>query len=99
MAAGSAIARENWSAYAVADTMLLPAPGGKGGLAAFARVAASPPGRSTVSVELAGGLVYVGPFGRDGDQAGLAVTSVRVGRALGGGALASQFAYHGKRGP
>jgi len=35
--AGSAIARENWSAYAVADAMLLPAPGGTGGLAAFAR--------------------------------------------------------------
>ena len=95
VAAGSRIARVNWSAYAVADAMLLPAPGGKGGLAAFARVAASPPGRSTVSVELSGGLVYVGPFGRDGDQTGLAVTSVRVGRALGGGALASQFAYHG----
>ncbi len=48
-----------------------------------------------VSLELAGGLVYVGPFGRDGDQAGLAVTSVRVGRAPGGGALATQFAHHG----
>jgi len=95
VATGSAIARENWSAYVVADAMLLPTPGGKGGLAAFARVAASPPGRSTVSIELAGGLVYVGPFGRGGDQAGLAVTSVHVGRALGGGALATQFACHG----
>ena len=94
-ATGSGIARGNWSVYAVADAMLLPALDGKGGLAAFARVAASPPGRSKVGVELAGGLVYVGPFGRDGDQAGIGVTSVRVGRLLGAGALASQYAFHG----
>ena len=95
VAAGSAVARESWSAYAVADAMLLPGPGGKGGLAAFARVATSPQGRSAVSLELAGGLVYVGPFGRDGDQAGLAVTSVRAGQALGSGAAASRFMPHG----
>lgn len=95
VAAGSSIARENWSAYAITDAMLLPAPGGRNGLAAFARVAASPPGRSVVSLELTGGLVYVGPFGRDGDQAGVGITSVRVGQPLGGGALASRYAFHG----
>ncbi len=36
--AGSPIAREDWSGYAVADVMLLPGPNGKGGLAVFARV-------------------------------------------------------------
>ena len=85
--AGSGIARENWSVYAAGDAMLLPAPGG--------RNAASPPGRSVASLELTGGLVYVGPFGRDGDQAGIGITSVRVGQALGGGALASRYASHG----
>jgi len=94
-ASGSAIARENWSAYGVVDAMLLPGPGGKGGLAAFARAAASPSGRSLVSLELAGGLVYNSPFGRDGDQAGFGITSVRVGRPLSGGALASRYAPHG----
>ena len=93
--AGSGVARENWSAYAVADAMLLPGPGGKGGLAAFRRVAAAPQGRSAVSLELAGGLVYMGPFGRDGDQAGFGVTSVRAGQARGTGALASQYAPRG----
>ncbi|HEY4042043.1 MAG TPA: carbohydrate porin [Rhodopila sp.] len=96
VSAGSSIARENFSAYAVADAMLLPGPGGKGGLAAFARVAGSPPGRSQISIELTGGLVYNGPFGRDSDMVGLGVSSVRVGRALGSiGALASQYAFHG----
>ncbi len=95
LAAGSAIAPDNWSAYGVVDAMLLLGPGGKGGLAAFARVAASPSDRSLVSLELAGGVVYNSPFGRDGDQAGFGVTSVRVGRALGGGALASRYAVHG----
>jgi len=95
LAAGSAIARDNWSAYGVVDAMLLPGPGGRGGLAAFARVAASPSDRSLVSLELAGGLVYSNPFGRHGDQAGFGVTSARVGRALGGGALASRYAVHG----
>ena len=94
-AAASSIARENWSVYAVADAMLLPRPGGKGGLAAFGRISASPPGRSGVSLELAGGLVYMGPFGRDGDQVGFGVTSVRVGQALGSGAAASRYAFRG----
>jgi porin len=95
-APGSSIARQNWSAYAVADAMLVPRPGGNGGLAAFARVAASPPGRSAVSAELTGGLVYIGPFGRDGDQVGFGLTSDRVGKALGtNGALASQYRFHG----
>jgi len=82
-AAGSSIARENWSAYAVADATLLTGPGGKGGLLAFARAAMSPAGRSPVSLELAGGLAYKGPFVRDDDQAGLAVTAVRTGRQHG----------------
>ncbi len=96
VAVGSAIAHEDWSVYGVADVMLLPGPGGKGGLAAFARVSASPPGRSEVSTELAGGIVYNGPFRRDGDQVGFAVTSVRVGEPLGSsGALASEYRFHG----
>jgi porin len=69
-AAGSSIARENFSAYAMADAMLLPGPGGAGGLAAFASAAGSPPERSKISVELTGGLVYDGPFGRDSDKVG-----------------------------
>jgi len=93
--AGSSIAREDWSAYAVADVMLLPGSGGKGGLAAFARVAAAPANRSEASSEFAGGLVYIGPFGRDGDQVGFAVSSVRLGQAVGGGALTSRYRFHG----
>jgi porin len=76
--------------------MLLPGPGGKGGLAAFARVSAAPRERSAVSAELAGGLVYEGPFGRSKDQVGLGVTSVRVDQALGTtGALASEYRFRG----
>jgi porin len=90
--AGSPIARENWSGYAIADVMLLPKPNGKGGLAVFARVEGAPDQRSKVSAELAAGIVYQGPFGRDGDNVGLAVDSARVGDPLGStGALASQY--------
>ena len=93
---GSAIARENYAGYAVVDTMLLLGPGGNGGLAAFARVSASPPRRSLASVELAGGLVYNGPFGRANDQAGFGITSVRIGKAQGSdGAAASTYRFLG----
>jgi porin len=96
IAQGSSIAQADWSAYAVLDAMLLPGPGGKGGLAAFARISAAPPERSQVSAELAGGLVYEGPFGRRKDQVGFGVTSVRVGQALGTtGALASEYRFRG----
>ena len=81
--AGSPIARENWSGYAVADVMLLPGPNGKGGLAVFARVEGTPTQRSKVSAELATGIVYQGPFGRDGDNVGFAIDSARVGDPLG----------------
>jgi porin len=76
--------------------MLLPGPNGKGGLANFARAEGAPAQRSKVSAELATGIVYQGPFGRDGDNVGLAVDSVRVGDPLGSvGALASQYTFHG----
>jgi porin len=94
--AGSPIAREDWSGYALADVMLLPGPNGKGGLAVFARVEGAPAQRSKVSAELATGIVYQGPFGRDGDNVGLAVDSARIGDPLGNiGALASQYTFHG----
>jgi porin len=94
--AGSPIAREDWSGYAVADVMLLPGPNGKGGLAVFARVEGAPAQRSKVSAELATGVVYQGPFGRDGDNFGFAVDSARIGDPLGStGELASQYAFHG----
>ncbi len=93
---GSSIAHDNWSVYAITDAMLVPGPGGKGGLAAFARGAVSPPGRSAISVELEGGLVYLGPFGRDNDQVGFGISSVRVDQAIGSnGSLASQYRFHG----
>jgi porin len=93
---GSPIAREDWSGYAVADVMLLPGPNGKGGLAVFARVEGAPAQRSKVSVELATGIVYQGPFGRDGDNVGFAVDSARIEDPLGSiGALASQYTFHG----
>jgi porin len=93
---GSPIAREDWSGYAIADVMLLPGPNGKGGLANFARAEGAPAQRSKVSAELATGIVYQGPFGRDGDNVGLADDSVRVGDPLGSvGALASQYTFHG----
>ena len=93
---GSPISRQNWSGYAIADIMLLPGPNGKGGLANFARAEGAPAQRSKVSAELATGIVYQGPFGRDGDNVGLAVDSVRVGDPLGSvGALASQYTFHG----
>jgi porin len=93
---GSPIAREDWSGYAVADVMLLPKPNGKGGLAVFARVEGAPASRSQVSAELAAGIVYQDPFGRDGDKIGFAVDPARVGRPLGNiGALASQYTFRG----
>jgi carbohydrate-selective porin OprB len=49
-----------------------------------------------VSLELTGGFVYVGPFGRNQDQVVFGVSSVRVGQALGtAGALAPQYRFHG----
>jgi porin len=94
--AGSPIPRADWSGYAVADVMLLPKPNGKGGLAVFARVEGAPEQRNKVSAELAAGIVYQGPFGRDGDKVGLAVDSARVGDPLGStGALSSQYTFHG----
>jgi porin len=93
---GSPIPRQDWSGYAVADVMLLPGPNGKGGLAIFGRVEGAPAQRSKVSAELAAGIVYQGPFGRESDNFGLAVDSARVGDSLGTvGALASQFTFHG----
>jgi porin len=93
---GSPIARQDWSGYAVADVMLLPAPKGNGGLAFFARVDAAPADCSQVSAELAAGIVYQGPFGRDSDNFGFAVDSARVGQPLGSiGALASQYTFRG----
>jgi porin len=93
---GSPIAREDWSGYAVADVMLLPKPNGNGGLAVFARVEGAPASRSQVSAELAAGIIYQGPFGRDGDNIGLAVDPARIGRPLGSiGALASQYTFRG----
>lgn len=94
-AAGSSIAVEDWSAYAVADMMLLPAPSGKGGLAAFARAAAAPLRRNAVGTEFAAGLVYQAPFGREGDQVGLAFTTVRVGQPVAGGPP-TKFIHHGR---
>jgi len=76
--------------------MLLPGPNGKGGLAVFARVEGAPAQRSKVSAELATGIVYQGPFGRDSDNVGFAVDSARIGDPLGSiGALASQYTFHG----
>jgi porin len=93
---GSSIARKEWSGYAIADVMLLPEPNGKGGLAVFTRVDGAPAPRSKVSAELAAGIVYQGPFMREGDNVGFAVDSVRVGDPLGSiGALASQYTFHG----
>jgi porin len=93
---GSPIAREDWSGYAIADVMLLPGPNGKGGLALFARAEGAPAQRSQVSAELATGIVYQGPFGRDSDNVGFAVDSARVGQPLGStGALASQYTFRG----
>ena len=80
---GSPISRQNWSGYAIADIMLLPGPNGKGGLANFARAEGAPAQRSKVSAELATGIVYQGPFGRDGDNVGFAIDSARVGDPLG----------------
>jgi porin len=76
--------------------MLLPEPAGKGGLAVFARVDGAPAPRSKVSAELAAGIVYQGPFNRDGDNVGFAIDSARVGYPLDSvGALASQYRFHG----
>ena len=94
-AAGSGIAVEDWSAYGVVDAMLLPAPKGKGGLAAFARASAAPPRRNAVGNEVAAGLVYLAPFGREGDQAGFAVTSVGVGQPTAGGSPV-RYRSHGR---
>jgi porin len=96
VAQGSSIAQEDWSAYGVLDAMLLPGLGGKGGLATFARISGAPPARNEVSAELAGGLVYESPFGRDKDQVGFGFSAVRVDQALGAtGALASEYRFHG----
>lgn len=92
-AAGSGIAVKDWSAYGVVDAMLLPAPGGKGGLAAFARASAAPPRRNAVGNEFAAGLVYLAPFGREGDQAGFAVTSVGVGQPAAGGSPVRYYSH------
>jgi porin len=93
---GSPIAREDWSGYAIADVMLLPGPSGKGGLAFFARAEGAPTQRSQVSAELATGIVYQGPFGRDSDNFGFAVDRARIGQPLGSiGALASQYTFRG----
>ena len=76
--------------------MLLPGPNGKGGLAFFARAEGAPAQRIQVSAELATGIVYQGPFGRDSDNVGFAVDSARVGQPLGStGALASQYTFRG----
>ena len=80
--------------------MLLPKPNGKGGLAVFAHLEGAPASRSQVSAELAAGIVYQGPFGRDGDNFGFAVDPARVGRPLGSpsgniGALASRYTFRG----
>ena len=65
-------------------------------MAVFARVEGAPAQRSKVSAELAAGIVYQGPFGRDGDNVGFAVDSARIGNPLGSiGALASQYTFHG----
>jgi hypothetical protein len=65
-------------------------------LAVFARVEGAPDQRSKVSAELAAGIVYQGPFGRDGDNVGLAIDSARVSDPLGStGAFASQYTFHG----
>ncbi len=62
----------------------------------FARAEGAPAQRSKVSAELATGIVYQGPFGRDGDNFGLAVDSTRVSDQLGSiGELASQYTFHG----
>ena len=76
--------------------MLVPGPNGKGGLAFFARAEGAPAQRSKVSAELATGIVYQGPFGRDGDNVGFAVDSSRLGDPLGSiGALSSQYTCQG----
>ena len=76
--------------------MLVPGPNGKGGLAFFARAEGAPTQRSQVSAELATGIVYQGPFGRDSDNFGFAVDRARIGQPLGSiGALASQYTFRG----
>jgi hypothetical protein len=42
----------------------------------------TPPERSKISVELTGGLVCDGPFGRDSDMVGFGVTSDHIGQRL-----------------
>jgi len=71
----------DYSLYAVVDQPFLIDDVAKTSFAAFARVMGAPGDRNLVDRYIDAGLIYKGPFGRPGDQVGLAIGYARIGSA------------------
>ena len=71
----------NFSLYAVIDQPFLIDKNANTSFAAFGRAMGAPGDRNLVDLYLDAGLAYKGPFGRAGDQVGIAAAYARVGQA------------------
>ncbi len=77
--ADPALRRGDYGGYAIMDQLLWRNSGtSDSGLGAFLRAGVAPADRNLISFHLDGGLTYAGPFGRDTDMVGIAMSLEHV---------------------